>query len=114
MTKALPESADDFCEDCGYEPELKRTMGSFQVFAVSFAFISVAVGIFGTYDDLLRNSGPVGIWTWLSPPSARYCSLWSSRSSPRASRSAVPPINGARDWPTPRSAGSSAGSRSVN
>ncbi len=67
MTKALadPESADDFCEDCGYEPELKRTLNSFQVFAVSFAFISVAVGIFGTYDDLLRNSGPVGIWTWI-------------------------------------------------
>jgi amino acid transporter len=67
MTRAIadPESADDFCEDCGYEPELKRTLNSFQVFAVSFAFISVAVGIFGTYDDLLRNSGPVGIWTWI-------------------------------------------------
>lgn len=54
-----------FREEYGYEPELKRTLGSFQVFAVSFAFISVAVGIFGTYDDLLRNSGPVGIWTWI-------------------------------------------------
>jgi amino acid transporter len=59
------ESADEFCEDCGYEPELKRTLGSFQVFAVSFAFISVAVGVFGTYDDMLRNAGPVGIWTWI-------------------------------------------------
>lgn len=49
----------------GYAPELKRTLGGFQVFAISFAFISVAVGIFGTYDDLLRNSGPVGIWTWI-------------------------------------------------
>jgi amino acid transporter len=65
MTKGLPDSADDFCEDCGYKPQLKRTMGSFQVFAVSFAFISVAVGIFGTYDDLLHSSGPVGIWTWI-------------------------------------------------
>lgn len=55
----------EFREEYGYEPELKRTLGSFQVFAVSFAFISVAVGIFGTYDDLLRNSGPVGIWTWI-------------------------------------------------
>ena len=51
--------------DSGYEPELKRTLGGFQVFAISFAFISVAVGIFGTYDDLLRNAGPVGIWTWI-------------------------------------------------
>lgn len=58
------EPADDECRDCGYEPELKRTLGSFQVFAVSFAFISVAVGIFGTYDDVLLNSGPVGIWLW--------------------------------------------------
>src|SRR6202043_3812110 len=37
MTKALPlpdaESFDEFCEECGYEPELKRTLGSFQVFA---------------------------------------------------------------------------------
>ncbi len=62
---AEPISADEECRDCGYEPELKRTLGSFQVFAISFAFISVAVGIFGTYDDLLRNSGPVGIWTWI-------------------------------------------------
>ncbi len=69
MTEALPlpdaESLDEFCEECGYEPELKRTLSSFQVFAVSFAFISVAAGIFGTYDDLLRSSGPVGIWTWI-------------------------------------------------
>jgi amino acid transporter len=66
MTEVSPDAqiADDECRECGYEPELKRTLGSFQVFAVSFAFISVAVGIFGTYDDVLRNSGPVGIWLW--------------------------------------------------
>ncbi|KAA0099614.1 amino acid permease [Mycolicibacterium sp. P1-18] len=52
-------------EGRGAEPELKRTLGGFQVFAVSFAFISVAVGIFATYDDLLSSSGPVGIWLWI-------------------------------------------------
>jgi amino acid transporter len=57
--------ADDECLDCGYEPELKRTLGSFQVFAVSFAFISVAVGIFATYDEVLGTAGPVGIWLWI-------------------------------------------------
>ena len=62
---ADPATADDECRDCGYEPELKRTLGSFQVFAISFAFISVAVGVFSTYDELLRGSGPVGIWTWI-------------------------------------------------
>ena len=67
LTEVSPEakSADDFCEDCGYEPELKRTLGGFQTFAISFAFISVAVGVFGTYDDVLQNSGPVGIWLWI-------------------------------------------------
>ena len=50
----------------GYHQELKRTLGSFQVFAISFAFISVAVGIFGTFDDVLQNAGPVGIWLWIA------------------------------------------------
>lgn len=49
----------------GYKPELKRTLGSFQVFAISFAFISVAVGIFATYDEVLLAAGPVGIWLWI-------------------------------------------------
>ena len=59
------ESADEECRDCGYEPELKRTLGGFQVFAISFAFISVAVGIFATYDAVLKSAGPVGIWLWM-------------------------------------------------
>ncbi|WNO77186.1 MULTISPECIES: APC family permease [unclassified Streptomyces] len=49
----------------GYRQELKRTLGSFQVFAISFAFISVAVGIFATYDEVLLTAGPVGIWLWI-------------------------------------------------
>jgi amino acid transporter len=67
VTKARTsaETADEICEDCGYQPELKRTLGSFQVFAISFAFISVAVGIFTTYDDVLQSSGPIGIWLWV-------------------------------------------------
>lgn len=67
MTEApiKAQTADEECRDCGYQPELKRTLGSFQVFAVSFAFISVAVGIFGTYDNVLRDAGPVGIWLWV-------------------------------------------------
>ena len=58
----VEERSDDLG---GYRQELKRTLGSFQVFAISFAFISVAVGIFGTYDDVLQNAGPVGIWLWV-------------------------------------------------
>jgi amino acid transporter len=63
--EVAPASGDQECIECGYEPELKRTLGSFQVFAISFAFISVAVGIFGTYDNVLLTAGPVGIWLWL-------------------------------------------------
>jgi amino acid transporter len=58
-------SADDISSHSGSQPELKRTLGSFQVFAISFAFISVAVGVFATYDDLLTTAGPVGIWLWV-------------------------------------------------
>ena len=47
------------------QPTLKRSLGGFQVFAISFAFISVAVGIFATYGQLLNTAGPVGIWLWI-------------------------------------------------
>jgi amino acid transporter len=63
-TVAGEQAVDDSVGAGGYQPELKRTLASFQVFAISFAFISVAVGIFATYDDVLRNAGPVGIWIW--------------------------------------------------
>ena len=59
------ESGEGFVEPEGYQQELKRTLGSFQMFAISFAFISVAVGIFGTYDVVLQRGGPVGIWLWV-------------------------------------------------
>jgi hypothetical protein len=36
---ADPVVADAECREGGNEPELKRTLGSFQVFAISFAFI---------------------------------------------------------------------------
>jgi amino acid transporter len=64
MTQTLPdeEAADEICRDCGYEPELKRSLNGFQIFAIAFASMSVVMGIFATYDDMLRSSGPIGIW----------------------------------------------------
>ncbi|MBN9177294.1 MAG: amino acid permease [Microbacterium sp.] len=47
-------------------PQLTRTLGGFQVFAISFAFISVAVGVFATYGEMLQTAGPVGIWLWVA------------------------------------------------
>ena len=48
--------------DFGYRPELKRSLGSFQMFAISFASVSVIIGIFATFGDVLQTSGPLGIW----------------------------------------------------
>jgi amino acid transporter len=62
---AGPRSADDGVRSSGYAPELQRTLGPFQVFAISFAFISVVVAVFATYGSVLQNSGPVGIWLWI-------------------------------------------------
>jgi amino acid transporter len=55
-------SPDESAGSYGYAPELRRTLSSFQVFAISFASVSVVIGIFGTYDNVLQDSGPVGIW----------------------------------------------------
>lgn len=59
------DSTDEELRHSGYQPELKRTLGGFQVFAISFAFISVLVAIFATYGAVLNYSGPVGIWLWI-------------------------------------------------
>lgn len=56
---------DDGVRSSGYTPELKRTLGPFQTFAISFAFISVLVAIFATYGAVLQSSGPVGVWLWI-------------------------------------------------
>ncbi|MFE4950178.1 amino acid permease [Leifsonia sp. NPDC056665] len=48
----------------GYKQELKRGTGRFASFAVAFAFVSIATGIFTTYGSVLNTSGPAGIWTW--------------------------------------------------
>src|SRR5437868_2939664 len=58
-------SADDTVRSSGYAPELKRTLGPFQTFAISFAFISVLVAVFATYGAVLQSSGPFGIWLWI-------------------------------------------------
>jgi amino acid transporter len=48
----------------GYEQVLERNTGRFASFAVAFAFVSIATGIFTTYGAVLNTSGPLGIWTW--------------------------------------------------
>lgn len=62
MTVLTREPATAATDNFGYQPELKRSLGSFQVFAISFASVSVIIGIFSTFGDVLQSSGPVGIW----------------------------------------------------
>jgi amino acid transporter len=59
------ESTDEEIRHSGYQPELNRTLGGFQLFAISFAFISVLVAIFASYSVVLNYSGPAGIWLWI-------------------------------------------------
>jgi amino acid transporter len=52
-------------EGYGYRQELKRDMGFFSSFALSFSIISVTTGIFAVYGIGLNTAGPAFIWTWL-------------------------------------------------
>ncbi len=52
-------------ERFGYRQELKRTLGYFSSFALSFSVISVTTGLFANYGNGLRAAGPAFIWTWL-------------------------------------------------
>ncbi len=59
-TGATPPTVAQF----GYAETLERSTGRFASFAVAFAFVSIATGIFTTYGSVLNSSGPLGIWTW--------------------------------------------------
>ena len=66
MTGPEPLTASDAADlaKFGYKESLERRTGRFASFAVAFAFVSIATGIFTTYGAVLNSSGPVGIWTW--------------------------------------------------
>jgi amino acid transporter len=51
--------------EAGYKPQLKRTLGFFSAFAMSFSYMSVLMGMFVNYGFVLRKAGPFGVWTWL-------------------------------------------------
>lgn len=58
------EGADSDLGRFGYHQEFKRTLRSFESFAVAFSFISITTGIFSTFSFTLTTGGPRGIWTW--------------------------------------------------
>jgi amino acid transporter len=48
----------------GYKQELKREIGWFSSFCMSFSIIAVTTGLFATYGAGLQTAGPAFIWTW--------------------------------------------------
>ena len=49
----------------GYREELRRSMGGFSTFAISFSLISVLTGIFANFNFGYQHAGGAVIWTWL-------------------------------------------------
>lgn len=64
MTQESNSGAAPTVAQFGYTETLERSTGRFASFAVAFAFVSIATGIFTTYGSVLNTSGPMGIWTW--------------------------------------------------
>jgi amino acid transporter len=61
------ETANDDAqlEQFGYRQTLKRSMGWFSSFAVSFSFISITTGIFANYGFGIDHGGSRFLWTWI-------------------------------------------------
>src|SRR5271156_1047574 len=61
----MPDSDEQVLGRFGYRQELKRSLGYFSAFALSFSVISVTTGLFANYGSGLQIGGPAFIWTWL-------------------------------------------------
>ena len=48
----------------GYKQQLRRSMGGFSSFAISFSLISIITGIFANFGYGLKLVGPAIIWSW--------------------------------------------------
>lgn len=64
-TDISTSSDDQQLAQFGYQQTLKRSMGWFSSFAVSFSFISITTGIFANYGFGIDHGGPEFIWTWI-------------------------------------------------
>lgn len=51
--------------EAGYQPQLKRKVGFFASFAISFSFMSIVMGVFANYGYVLHTAGTFGLWSWL-------------------------------------------------
>jgi len=60
----LASRSQDTLTRHGYKQELKREIGWFSSFSISFSIIAVTTGLFATYGAGLQTAGPAFIWTW--------------------------------------------------
>jgi amino acid transporter len=58
------KSDDELLHKFGYTQELKRTLGTFSIFAISFSVISVTTGIFTNFSFAIGEFGTAAIWLW--------------------------------------------------
>ena len=56
---------DEYLEELGYKPELKRTLGQFSSFAIQFGNIAPIGGIVFTIGIALTQVGAATLWPWL-------------------------------------------------
>jgi amino acid transporter len=61
---AQPGPDEDIQQRAGYQPELRRSLKFFSMFAIAFSIISITTGIFLNYGFAITHWGPASIWTW--------------------------------------------------
>lgn len=64
MLVVVDSDASDL-EKFGYKQQLKRSMGSFSSFAISFSLISVITGVFANFAFGVQQVGGTLVWSWL-------------------------------------------------
>ena len=64
VTGAPGTSDEALLARAGYQPELRRSLRFFSMFAISFSIISITTGIFLNYGFGITHWGPASIWTW--------------------------------------------------
>ncbi len=64
VSDSATTSAATIVERAGYQPELRRSLKFFSMFAIAFSIISITTGIFLNYAFGLEYWGPAAIWTW--------------------------------------------------
>src|SRR5215471_1261078 len=61
---AARDASEEIVARAGYQPELRRSLRFFSMFAIAFSIISITTGIFLNYGFGLAYWGPASIWTW--------------------------------------------------